>query len=45
MHYTMVFRRQLRLPCDLLFGASPDKKQSGREYVAQLVDQLHDIYH
>jgi hypothetical protein len=38
----MVFGRELRLPCDLLFGAPPDKEQSTTDYVADLVERLHD---
>jgi hypothetical protein len=40
----MVFGRELRLPCDLLFGA-PHKEQSTRDYVADLVERLHDTHH
>jgi hypothetical protein len=41
----MVFGRELRLPCDLLFGAPPDKEQSTADYVADLVERLHDTHH
>jgi hypothetical protein len=41
----MVFWRELRLPCDLLFGAPPDKEQSTTDYVADLVERLHDTNH
>jgi hypothetical protein len=41
----MVVERELRLPCDLLFGAVPDKEQSATDYVADLVDRLSDIHH
>jgi hypothetical protein len=41
----MVFGRELRLPCDLLFGAPPDKEQSTTGYVAILVERLHDTHH
>jgi hypothetical protein len=37
----MVFGRELRLPCDLLFGVLPDKEQSTTDYVADLVERLH----
>ena len=32
------------MPCDLLFGASPDKEQSTTDYAADLVERLH-IHH
>jgi hypothetical protein len=38
-----VFGRELRLPCDLLFGVPPDKERSTTDYAAELVDHLHDI--
>ena len=41
----MVFGRVLRLPCDLVFGAPPDKEQSTTDYTADLVERLHDIHH
>jgi hypothetical protein len=41
----IVFGRELRLPCDLLFGAPPDKEQSTTDYVADLVERLHDTHH
>jgi hypothetical protein len=41
----MVFGRELRLPCDLLFGAPSDKKQCTTNFVADIVDRLHDIHH
>jgi hypothetical protein len=41
----MVFGRELRLPCDLLFGAPPDKEHSTKDYVADLVERLHDTHH
>jgi hypothetical protein len=41
----MVFGRELRLPCDLLFGAPPDKEQSTTDYVVDLVERLHDTHH
>jgi hypothetical protein len=40
---TMVFGRKLCLPCDLLFGVPLDKDQLTTAYVADLVEQLHDI--
>ena len=41
----MVFGRELRLPCVLMFGASPDKEQSVTDYAADLVERLHDTHH
>jgi hypothetical protein len=41
---SLVFRRELRLPCDLLFGAPPDKEQPTIDHVADLVENLHDIH-
>jgi hypothetical protein len=41
----MVFGRELRLPCDLMFGAPPGKEQSVTGYTADLVEQIHDIHH
>jgi hypothetical protein len=40
----MVFERELRLPCDLMFGAPPDKEMS-TDYMTDLVECLHDIHH
>jgi hypothetical protein len=42
---SMVFGRELYLPCNVLFGDPPDKEQSVTNYVAILMDQLHDIQH
>jgi hypothetical protein len=41
---SMVFGRELRLSCDLMFGAPPDREQSVTSYAANLVE-LHDIRH
>jgi hypothetical protein len=41
----VVFGKELRLPCDLLFGAPPDKEQSTTDYAADLVQRLHDTQH
>jgi hypothetical protein len=41
---SMVFRRKLHVPCDLMFGAPPDKEQSTTDYKASLVG-LHNIHH
>jgi hypothetical protein len=41
----MVFGRELHLPCDLLFGAPPDKEQSTTDYAAELVERLYNIHH
>ncbi|PNF17535.1 hypothetical protein B7P43_G16461 [Cryptotermes secundus] len=40
----LVFGRELRLTCDLLFGVPPDKKLSTTVYAADFVDHLHDIH-
>jgi hypothetical protein len=40
---SLVFRRELRLPCNLLFEAPPDKERPAIDHVANLVDHLHDI--
>jgi hypothetical protein len=34
---SLVFRRELRLPCDLLFGVPPDKERPTTNYAAELV--------
>jgi hypothetical protein len=39
-----VFRRELQLPCDLLFGTPPDKERPTIDYEANLVNHLHDIH-
>jgi hypothetical protein len=41
---SLVFRRELRLPCDLLFGTLPDKERPTFDHAADLVDRLHDIH-
>jgi hypothetical protein len=41
----MVFGRELRLPCDLLFGVPPDKEQSTTDYAADLLERLHHTHH
>ena len=40
MPKNMVFGRELRLPCDLMFGAPPDKEQSVTDYTADLIERL-----
>jgi hypothetical protein len=40
----MVFGKELHLPCDLMFGAPPDKEQSVTGYTADLVKRLHDMH-
>jgi hypothetical protein len=42
---SLVFGRELRLPCDLLFGAPPDKERPTTEHAADLVTHIHDIHH
>jgi hypothetical protein len=39
----LLFGRELRRLCDLLFGAPPDKERPTRDHAADLVDHLHDI--
>jgi hypothetical protein len=39
----MVFRGELRLPCDLLLGAPPDKKESTTDCAANLAEWLRNI--
>jgi hypothetical protein len=41
---SLVFGRELRLPCDLLFGAPPDKERHTTDHAADLVDHLHDTH-
>jgi hypothetical protein len=36
--------RELRLPCDLLFGAPPEKKWPTVDHAVNLLDHLHEIY-
>jgi hypothetical protein len=45
MPTNMVFRRELSLPCNLMFGSHPDKEESTIDYAADLVEQQHDIHH
>jgi hypothetical protein len=40
----LLFREELRLPYDLLFGASPDEKWPTIHHAADIVDRLHDIH-
>jgi hypothetical protein len=40
----MVFGRELRPPCDLMFESPPDKEQSATDYAASLVERPHDIH-
>jgi hypothetical protein len=42
---SMVFGRELRLHCDLKFGAPADKEFSVACYSADLVEQIHDNHH
>jgi hypothetical protein len=39
----LVFGRELRLPCDLLFGAPPDTERPTTDRATDIVDHLHDI--
>jgi hypothetical protein len=40
---SLMFGRELRLPCDLLFVAPRDKERLAIDHAANLVDHLHDI--
>jgi hypothetical protein len=39
------FSVELHLPCDLMFGAPPDKGQSVMDYAAELAEGLRDTHH
>jgi hypothetical protein len=41
---SLVFSPELRLPCDLLFGAPPDKERPTTVQAAELMDHLHNIH-
>jgi hypothetical protein len=40
----MLFGRELRLPCDLLFGRPPDAPSSPEDYVEDLQARLEDVH-
>ncbi|KMQ82837.1 integrase core domain protein [Lasius niger] len=40
----MLFGRELRLPCDLLFGRPPDTPSSVEDYVDNLRERLEDVH-
>jgi transposase InsO family protein len=40
---SLVFGRELQLPCDLLFGVPSDKERPTTDYAADLVDHLHSF--
>ncbi|KAF8778512.1 Retrovirus-related Pol polyprotein like [Argiope bruennichi] len=40
----MLFGRELRLPCDLLFGRPPDVPSSPEEYVHELQERLESVH-
>jgi hypothetical protein len=42
---SMAFGKELYLPCKLLFGAPPGKKQPMTHYMADLTKWLQDIHH
>jgi hypothetical protein len=42
---SVVSGRKLDLPCNLLFGAPPDKEQPTTDYMVDLMEWLHDIHH
>jgi hypothetical protein len=41
---SLVIGRELRLPCDMLFGVPPDKERPTTDHAADLVDHLQDIH-
>jgi hypothetical protein len=41
---SLLLGRELGLPCDLLFGVSPDQEQPTTYNAADLVEHLHDIH-
>jgi hypothetical protein len=41
---SIVFRRELRLPCDPLSGAPTDKELPTIDHGANLLEHLHDIH-
>lgn len=41
---SLVFGRELCLPCNLLFGATPDKEWLTIDHTPDLVDHLYNIY-
>jgi len=41
---SIVFGRQLRLPCDLQFGLKPGTDVTGEDYVSQLRERLHETH-
>jgi hypothetical protein len=41
---SLVFGRELRLPCDPLFRAPPDKERPTIGHVENLVGHLHDVH-
>jgi hypothetical protein len=43
MPINMTFRKELCLPCGMLFGAAPYKHQPVISYMMDLVEWLHDI--
>jgi hypothetical protein len=40
---SLVFESELRLPCDMLFRAPPDKERPKIDHAANFVGHLHDI--
>jgi hypothetical protein len=42
---SLVFGRELQLPCDLLFGAFPDKERPTIYHAAALADHPRDTHH
>jgi hypothetical protein len=42
---SLVFWRELWLPCDLRFGVPPDRERPTTDHAVDLVDHLQDIHH
>jgi hypothetical protein len=41
---SLMLGRELQLPCNLLFGAPPDKERPTIDHETNFVDHLHDIH-
>ena len=40
----IVFERELRLPCDILFGSTSEEPKEVRDYVADLKEKLLSVH-
>lgn len=40
----ILFGRELRLPCDLVFGSKPGEDLAGEDYVKELRRRMDDIH-